>query len=137
MAQHSCVSPTLPMSAGSAAGRQPLCGGSVHSGKERGSAGAGWGWGLTLQSFLSKNRRKQIGTGSRGPAQPGSPVEDVRLKQPRLRPGSSWPGLGPPWSPPGPVPKSQRWQPGPVPPLFPSVGIHRSLRTPPGGFLGV
>lgn len=53
------------------------------------------GGGRLSRSFLSKNRRKQIGTGSRGPAQSGSPAEDVRLKQQCLRPGSSWPWLGP------------------------------------------
>ena len=45
MAQRSCVSPTLPMSARSATGRQPLSGSSVHSGEEKGTAGVGWGVG--------------------------------------------------------------------------------------------
>lgn len=62
--------------------------------KREGLLGRGGGGGRLSRSFLSKNRRKQIGTGSRGPAQSGSSAEDVRPKQQRLRPGSSWPWLG-------------------------------------------
>lgn len=48
--------------------------------KREGVLGRGGAGGWLSRSFLSKNRRKQIGTNSRGPAQPDSPDEDVRLK---------------------------------------------------------
>lgn len=55
--------------------------------KREGVLGRGGGGVWLSRSFLSKNRRKQIGTGSRGPAQLDSPDEDVRLKHQQLRPG--------------------------------------------------
>lgn len=57
-------------------------------GKREGVLGRGGGGGWLSRSFLSKNRRKQIGTGSRGPAQQDSPAEDVRPKHQPLRSGA-------------------------------------------------
>lgn len=54
IAQHNCCVLTVPMSAGSLTGRQTFRKDSVHSGKERGSAGAGRVWGLALQELPVK-----------------------------------------------------------------------------------
>jgi hypothetical protein len=43
--QHTCMALVVPMSAGCVASQQLLRGDSIHSGEERGSAGAGWGVG--------------------------------------------------------------------------------------------
>lgn len=69
IAEPSRMAPLVPISAGREAGRR-LSVFSVHNGEERESAGRRWGagGGWLSRSFLSKNRRKQIGTGSRGPS---------------------------------------------------------------------
>lgn len=78
IAEPSLTALSVPISAGCVAGGL-LRVFSVHSGEERGSAGLRRGRGWPSRSFLSKNRRKQIGTGSRGPSRAHIPDDDVSL----------------------------------------------------------
>lgn len=83
MAQHSCVALTVPMSAGSVAARQLLHDGSVHSGEERGSAGAGCRVGAgSPGASCQRIEGNRLGLAPGALLSPAGPDEDVRLEQP-------------------------------------------------------
>ena len=109
--------------------------------RERECWGGVGGGGWLSRSFLLKNRRKQIGTGSRGPAQPGSPVENVRLQEQGLSASHSWPSLGLLCLLQGQCTKAcdGNLAPGPVssPPRGPSVPPHIAWRLSWSVFHGV